>query len=315
MINHNKNITILYVGAGGLGNAALPYIMSLGLKELIILDNDHIEKNNLNRQLLYNINDINKYKVDTIYKVLRKINSHTKLSIYPRRLLKENISIINKCDIVVDGSDSIATTLLLNQACKNKYFIYGSVLKSEGQAAILSKNSICYTCIYPDFFKYKNLLLGCNRVGVSPTTCAIIGAIQSDLVLNCINNMYNQSILYIYKSGSSYEKIILNGICRCKNMIQVVEWKEYLKMNNSCLIDIRDINAYNKGHLENAISIPSGKDINKIKELSNQYDNVIIYCYKGNSSAVITAQMMKLGVNNISSLDGGYSRVIELLNK
>ncbi len=63
--------TVLVIGLGGTGSAAANLFARLGIKKLIIIDRDIIEISNIHRQLLYDYDDIGKYKAETAFKKLK----------------------------------------------------------------------------------------------------------------------------------------------------------------------------------------------------------------------------------------------------
>lgn len=68
-----KNTKVLVVGAGGLGCTIITYLATSGIGVIGIIDGDKIEYSNLNRQILYNINDIKKFKVNTTKKKFKQL--------------------------------------------------------------------------------------------------------------------------------------------------------------------------------------------------------------------------------------------------
>ena len=77
---------------------------------------DKVYLSNLNRQTLFNTNDINKYKVDVIKKKLKEINPLAKVNIFKMKISQKNIDkLILKYDIIVDASDNFNTKFLLNE--------------------------------------------------------------------------------------------------------------------------------------------------------------------------------------------------------
>ena len=72
-----QNISI--VGIGGIGCPLSQYLISSGIKNLLLVDGDTVEKSNLNRQILFNNDDINKKKVEVAKEKLSKINPNTSL--------------------------------------------------------------------------------------------------------------------------------------------------------------------------------------------------------------------------------------------
>ena len=80
-----KKAKILIVGMGGLGCPLLSYLAASGTGNICIVDPDKVELGNLNRQILFNTNDIGKFKVNQAKKVIKKINSKIKLSIFKKK--------------------------------------------------------------------------------------------------------------------------------------------------------------------------------------------------------------------------------------
>ena len=88
----NKKISI--IGMGGIGCPLSQYLISSGIKNLNIFDNDIVKKNNLNRQSLYNINDLDKKKTLIAKKKLLETNPHAKINDYDQKINKKNISFL-----------------------------------------------------------------------------------------------------------------------------------------------------------------------------------------------------------------------------
>lgn len=60
-----KNSSVLCIGAGGLGSSALIYLAAAGIGKIGIVDNDHVEKSNLQRQIIHEMNTIGNLKIDS----------------------------------------------------------------------------------------------------------------------------------------------------------------------------------------------------------------------------------------------------------
>ena len=117
-----KSAKVLVLGMGGLGCPLSIYLASLGIGTIGIVDNDKIELSNLNRQIIYNINDIGKYKVDVAKSKIKLINKNIIIKSHKIRVNKTNIKkLIKNFDIVCDGTDNFKTRLLVNDhALKQK---------------------------------------------------------------------------------------------------------------------------------------------------------------------------------------------------
>lgn len=71
-----QNRRVLLVGAGGYGTWISLLLTRMGIRHLVIIDDDRIELSNLNRQVLYSVEDIGQYKVDVCRRELMKQVPH-----------------------------------------------------------------------------------------------------------------------------------------------------------------------------------------------------------------------------------------------
>ena len=119
---------VLIIGIGGLGCPLTTYLAASGIGKIGIVDFDKIEISNLNRQVLFNENDIGKFKISQAKKVITKLNKDLKLVLFKSKVTKKNIKkICDKFDIICDGTDNYNTRYLINDYCrkekKNTYYI------------------------------------------------------------------------------------------------------------------------------------------------------------------------------------------------
>ena len=112
--NHNleklSKLTIAIFGLGGVGGITTELLCRSGIKNLIICDFDKVQLSNLNRQILYTINDIEKFKVDIVEKRLLSINPKIKIIKLNNRIDDEFINnyLPNyKFDFAIDAIDSL----------------------------------------------------------------------------------------------------------------------------------------------------------------------------------------------------------------
>ena len=116
------NTKILIIGVGGLGSPVALYLASSGFQNIGIVDHDKVDISNLHRQILFNEEDVKKFKVDAATKKLKKINSKIKIKKFCTKINSININkIAKKYDLIIDGTDSFRSKLLINDYCaKNK---------------------------------------------------------------------------------------------------------------------------------------------------------------------------------------------------
>ncbi len=188
------NSKILVVGAGGLGCPVIDILTRSGAKNITIADNDKVSLSNLHRQTMYNTFDIGKFKVDVVKKKIKKINPSSKIKIIKKRILNINLSkIINKFDILVDGSDNFKTKFLLNDygIKYKKILVSAAISKFDGHVFSFNfqNNKVpCLRCFYQEN-KISDDLLNCEAEGILGTVAATIGILQANEVLKKILNL------------------------------------------------------------------------------------------------------------------------------
>ena len=213
---------VLIIGMGGLGCPLALYLAGLGVGKIGIVDNDKIELSNLNRQIIYDYNDIGKYKVDIAKKRIKNINKNIFIKSYKLRLNKNNIlNIIKDFDIICDGTDNFETRLLINDFClkKRKVLISAAVSGFDGHIFKFNfkKKTPCFRCYMPEVPPNDN---NCETEGVTPTLTGMIGTLQANEVLNSIlfNKTENEKKMIILNSISMrFRKVRLTKNKKCKN--------------------------------------------------------------------------------------------------
>ena len=200
-----KSAKVLVLGMGGLGCPLSIYLASLGIGTIGIVDDDKVELSNLNRQIIYNINDIGKYKVDVAKNKIKLINKNTIIKPHKIRVNKTNIGkLIKNFDIVCDGTDNFKTRLLINDHAhkQKKILISAAVSGFDGHIFKFNfkKKTPCYRCFLPEIPEQNN---NCETEGVIPTITGVMGTLQANEVVNSILN---------FNSNMEKKMIVFNSI-------------------------------------------------------------------------------------------------------
>ena len=88
--------------------------------------------------------------------------------------------------------------------------------------------------------------------------------------------------------------------------ISVDEAKKLIDGNNLTIIDIRDYNSYSQGHIVNAIHVED-LNIDSFINNKNKSEDILIYCYHGNSSKSAANFFIQNALDKVFSMDEGYS--------
>jgi molybdopterin/thiamine biosynthesis adenylyltransferase len=181
-----ESARMLLVGAGGLGSPAAFYLAAAGVGVLKLVDDDVVDRSNLQRQILHTEAGIGMPKVESAAAALRALNPRTQVEAVRARVSAENVeSLVADVDVVIDGSDNFPTRYLLNDACVQlgKPLVYGAVHRFEGQASVFDAGrrrglSPCYRCLFPEpptAVEAPN----CAEAGVLGVLPGIIGLLQA----------------------------------------------------------------------------------------------------------------------------------------
>src|SRR5690242_16993967 len=113
-----KAARVLVVGCGGLGSPLLLYLAAAGVGAIGLVDFDKVEASNLQRQVLFGVEDVGEQKAIAAASRIKALNPHIQTRVYTERLTAANaLDIINAYDIVADGTDNFPTRYLVNDAC------------------------------------------------------------------------------------------------------------------------------------------------------------------------------------------------------
>lgn len=171
--------TVMVVGCGALGTVLANNLCRAGIGHLVIADRDYVELNNLQRQILFDENDVTQHLPKAVAAVehLRRVNSHVKIEALVEDIHADGIeSLVREADLVVDATDNFETRYLINDVC-NKYqrpWIYSGVIASYGVTMnIIPGDTPCLRCVFPEM-PLPGTTLTCDTAGILN---GIVGAI------------------------------------------------------------------------------------------------------------------------------------------
>ena len=203
-----QNASVLVVGCGGLGSPIAVYLAASGIGKIHLVDFDTVDITNLHRQVFYSLDDVGKSKSEVLSNFIKNRAPFTNVTYTKKPVTKENVfELISDVDIVVDGTDSLPTKYLLNDACviKNKPLVYGSLYKFDGYVAtfnVLQKDRSYSANLRDAFPEMATDIPNCEEAGTLNAIVGIIAITQVNEVLKLITGIGKPLIneLLIYNS-------------------------------------------------------------------------------------------------------------------
>jgi len=182
----------LIVGCGALGSVLANTLARAGVGHLRIVDRDFLELNNLQRQVLYDEEDVaaGLPKAIAAKNRLDKINSQIEIEAIVADVDAANISrLMGGVDCLVDGTDNFETRFLLNDAAlKFKVpWVYGGCIGAEGQVlTILPGQTPCLRCLMPEP-PPPGTTPTCDSAGILGTIIGVVASIQANEALKILS--------------------------------------------------------------------------------------------------------------------------------
>lgn len=71
-------------------------------------------------------------------------------------------------------------------------------------------------------------------------------------------------------------------------------------------LDVREPNEWNLGRIPGAVHLPRGNIESKLEGLVDRSRKIVVYCARGNRSALAALTMKQMGYDNVTSMSGGF---------
>ena len=331
-----KAAKVLVIGSGGLGSPLLLYLAAAGVGTLGIVDLDVVDDSNLQRQVLFGVQDIGTPKVEAAKIRLKQLNPHIKIKTYNTQFTSKNaLEIIKDYDVVADGTDNFPTRYLVNDASVLAGIpnVYASIFQFEGQVSVFNytdKNGTKgpnYRDLYPTPPE-PGLIPNCAEGGVLGVLPGIIGSLQANEVIKVITGVgeplsgrffvfdaltFETRTLKITKRANSteikelidYEQFCgISAIEKPVKEISTLELENWISYGEDFqIIDVRETSEYEQINI-GAHLIPLGEVIARNHEIERE-KKVVIHCRSGARSAKAIRQLEEIGFDNLYNLKGG----------
>ena len=176
--------SVVIIGCGALGCNIAAFLVRAGVGKIRIVDRDFIEYHNLQRQVLFDEDDIRAElpKAIAAERHLRKVNSSVEIEGIVADANYTNIEkLCRGSDVILDGLDNFETRFLINDvALKHKIpWVYGGAIASNGMTmTIIPDETPCFMCISP-ILPNPGTAPTCETAGIVGTAPAVIGSLQA----------------------------------------------------------------------------------------------------------------------------------------
>ncbi|WNP34407.1 thiazole biosynthesis adenylyltransferase ThiF [Enterobacter kobei] len=182
---------VLIIGLGGLGSPAALYLAAAGVGTLVLADDDAVHLSNLQRQILFTMDDIARPKSQAAAQRLQQLNPDIDLIALNQRLAGDLLhQEVARADVVLDCSDNMTTRQAINAACvaSNTPLISASAVGFGGQLMVLTPPWAqgCYRCLWPDDAEPER---NCRTAGVIGPVVGVMGSLQALEAIKLLTGM------------------------------------------------------------------------------------------------------------------------------
>jgi len=339
-----KAAKVLVIGSGGLGSPVLLYLAAAGVGTIGIVDFDVVDDSNLQRQVLFGVDEIGKPKVEAAKRRLEALNPYIQLNIYNTHLNSQNaLDILKDYDVIADGTDNFPTRYLVNDAAVllGKPNVYASIFQFEGQVSVFNYRDKQgqlgpnYRDLYPTP-PPPGLVPSCAEGGVLGVLPGIIGSLQALEVIKVITGVGDtlSGRFYIFdalnfesrtfrikarednpingknptiKALIDYEQFCGMRAVEEKPLKEITVKELYdwqVKGESFQLIDVREPHEYEIVNIGGEL-IPLGT-VSANNERFDRDRKVVVHCKTGGRSGKAIRELEeKFGYTNLYNLKGG----------
>lgn len=234
---------VVIIGCGALGTHVATLLVRAGVGKVRIVDRDFIEYHNLQRQVLFDEEDIKAGlpKAIAAERHLKKVNSSIEIEGIVADANCTNIErFCSGADVILDGLDNFETRLLINDvALKHKIpWVYGGAIASQGMTmTVIPGETPCFRCVSP-FLPDPGTTPTCETAGIVGTVPAVIGALQAtEAIKMLVGAEINRELITvdIWKGTFHHLKVVRREDCpACHGKYDFLDERFVIKTTSFC---------------------------------------------------------------------------------
>jgi len=235
---------VVIIGCGALGTNIATFLVRAGVGKVRIVDRDFIEYHNLQRQVLFNENDIkaNLPKAIAAERHLRKVNSSVEIEGIVADANYTNIEkFCSDADVILDGLDNSETRFLINDvSLKHRIpWVYGGAIAAHGMTmTIVPGETPCFRCIHP-ILPEPGTTPTCETAGIVGTIPAIVGSLQATEAIKILvgSDEINRGLIMVDVWRGSFDNVKLgprDDCPACRGKYEFLEDKFGMRTTSFC---------------------------------------------------------------------------------
>ena len=174
---------VVVIGAGGIGSPAIQYLAAAGIGRLTIVDDDVVDRSNLQRQTLFTAADLGAPKAERAAAAAMRLNPDVAAVARAVRIDAANAAgLIAGADVVLDGCDNFATRLAVADAAQRARIplVSAAVTQFDGQLGVYrgwEADRPCYACVVGTAPERPGT--SCAEVGVMGAMAGVMGSMAA----------------------------------------------------------------------------------------------------------------------------------------
>jgi molybdopterin/thiamine biosynthesis adenylyltransferase/rhodanese-related sulfurtransferase len=333
-----KAARVLVVGAGGLGSPAALYLAAAGCGTVGLLDCDRVELSNLQRQVLFDSRDLARSKAEAGRERLASLNPEIRVVAHALELKAANVRAVFKdYDLVLDGTDRLATRYLVNDACVilGMPLVSAAIHRFEGQVmTYVPGRGPCYRCMFPQ--APEGVVPNCAQAGVLGVLPGVLGTLQATEAIKLITGVGEPLLGRLLTYDALEMRFHEFSVARrpdcavCGNAPTITEPRDPAPLPTAAaagavrritagalnellrearapaprLVDVREVHEFSAGHLEGSVNIPLGELPRRLAEIAPG-DAPVFICRSGGRSLAACELALRAGIAAPANLEGG----------
>lgn len=232
------------IGCGALGTVVASVLARAGVGELRIIDRDFIEYHNLQRQVLFDEEDVKNRlpKAIAAERHLKKANSSIIIKGIVADVNHANIEgLVSDADVIVDGVDNLETRFLVNDVSMKHGipWVYGGAIAALGMTmTIIPGETACLRCAFSSP-SGQGLAWTCDTAGVIASAPFLIGSLQATEAIKILTGStavsHELTMVDVWRTRFDHFKIVRRKDCpACNGKYEFLETRSGTRTASLC---------------------------------------------------------------------------------